>query len=126
LVSYFKTNCSTAWKGRVWLDIENKDYWTGDTTANRKWYQELVDACTSTAGISCGVYSSAYFGWEDIFGTTSYAYGSYLPLWYAHYDKTASFSDFTPFGNWSKPWGKQYIGDTTVCSMNVDVSYIPT
>ena len=25
---------------------------------------------------------------------------SQLPLWYAHYDKNPSFSDWQPFGGW--------------------------
>ena len=28
-------------------------------------------------------------------------------LWYAHYDNNPSFSDFSPFGGWSKPAIKQ-------------------
>ncbi len=30
-------------------------------------------------------------GWGDV------------PLWYAHYDNNPSFSDFTPFADWTKP-----------------------
>jgi hypothetical protein len=124
MVSYYKTNCSGAWSGRVWLDIEMYTLWTGSTTANRIWYQQLVDACKSTAGVTCGIYSS-YYNWQDIFGSVSYVYGSTLPLWYAHYDSMAAFSDFNTFGGWTKPWGKQYIGDTTVCTMDTDTNYIP-
>lgn len=58
MVSYYKSNCSTAWSGRVWLDVEAYTMWTGSTTANRIWYQQLFDACKSTAGVSCGIYSS--------------------------------------------------------------------
>ena len=125
MVSYYKSNCSTAWSGRVWLDVEAYTMWTGSTTANRIWYQQLVDACKSTAGVSCGIYSS-YYNWQDIFGSTSYSYGNSLPLWYAHYDSMAGFSDFNSFGGWTKPWGKQYIGDTTTCGLGIDVNYIPT
>ena len=125
MVNYYKTNCSSAWSGMIWLDVEAYTLWTGDHTKNRTWYQQLVDACKSTSGVACGIYSS-YYNWQDIFGSTSYAYGSYLPLWYAHYDKNGSFSDFSSFGNWTTPFAKQYMGDTTVCSMNVDVNYIPS
>jgi hypothetical protein len=44
--------------GRVWLDIEGSQYWTGDYTSNKNFYKSLVDSC-STYGVRCGVYSSA-------------------------------------------------------------------
>jgi hypothetical protein len=62
MVSYYKANCSTAWSGMIWLDVEGYTLWTGSTTANRAWYQQLVDACKSTAGVACGIYSS-YYNW---------------------------------------------------------------
>ena len=59
MVNYLKANCSASWSGKVWLDIEGSQYWTGSTTSNRSWYQGLVDACKANAS-SCGVYSSYY------------------------------------------------------------------
>jgi GH25 family lysozyme M1 (1,4-beta-N-acetylmuramidase) len=82
LVSYLKTNCATAWSGRVWLDIEGSQYWTGSYTNNKNWYQALVTSC-STYGVKCGVYASQS-QWQAIFGSTSYCYGSNLPLWVMH------------------------------------------
>lgn len=79
LVTYIKTYCSTQFSGRIWLDIEGSQYWLSTTTLNKSWYQNLVDACTSS-GYNCGVYSS-YSQWSAIFGSTSYSYGSTLPLW---------------------------------------------
>lgn len=32
---------------------------------------------------------------------SSYTGGAAYPLWYAHYDNSASFSDFTAFGGWN-------------------------
>lgn len=124
LVSYLKSTCSSAWSGFVWLDIEGTQYWTSSTSSNKAFLQSLVDACISTLGSSkCGVYSS-YYQWSSLFGSTSYSYSkaSALPLWYAHYDNDASFSDFTAFGGWSKPFIKQYAGDTTTCSFSVDMN----
>jgi GH25 family lysozyme M1 (1,4-beta-N-acetylmuramidase) len=115
-------SCS-AWSGRVWLDIEGSQYWLGSSDSNRQWYQDLVDACKSKAH-SCGVYSSAS-QWSAIFGSGSYAYGSNLPLWYAHYDGNPSFSDFSSFGGWSSPHVKQYKGDVSDCSMGIDENYSP-
>ena len=121
LVSYLKSNCASAWSGRVWLDIEGTQYWMSSTSSNQAWYKQLKDSC-STYGVRCGVYSS-YYQWQGIFGTTSFSYGSELPLWYAHYDNSASFSDFSAFGGWSTPHAKQYQGDVGLCSMNVDRNY---
>jgi len=123
LLNYLKANCGSAWSGRVWLDIEGSQYWTTSTSSNRAFYQALVDSCSAN-GIRCGVYSSSY-QWSSIFGSTSYSYGSYLPLWYAHYDNNASFSDFVAFAGWTTPHAKQYAGDVTLCSMGVDKNYSP-
>lgn len=124
MISFINSNCKSTFNGRVWLDIEGSQYWKGDSSANREWYQELVDACNNQAS-SCGIYSSKV-QWEGIMGSDSYAYGSNLPLWYAHYDGKADFSDFTAFGGWTKPYAKQYAGTTTLCSMGVDMNYIPS
>lgn len=123
LLSYLKSNCYDAWSGRIWLDIEGSQYWLGDYSKNKDWYESLVDACTDS-GAACGVYASAS-QWNAIFGSTSYCYGSNYPLWYAHYDNNPSFSDFSEFGCWSTPWAKQYMGTTTVCSTGVDLDYSP-
>lgn len=121
LVSYLKSNCASSWSGRVWLDVEGSQYWTGSTSNNQAWYKKLKDSC-ATYGVRCGVYSS-YYQWQSIFGSTSFSYGSELPLWYAHYDNSASFGDFSAFGGWTKPHAKQYQGDVTLCSMGVDRDY---
>lgn len=82
LVSYLNSNCKSQWSGRVWLDIEGSQYWTGSTSNNQAWYKSLKDSC-GTLGVRCGVYSSAS-QWSAIFGS-SFCYGQELPLWYAHY-----------------------------------------
>jgi GH25 family lysozyme M1 (1,4-beta-N-acetylmuramidase) len=122
-VNALNSGCSAAWSGRTWLDIEGSQYWTGSTSSNQAWYKQLVDAC-NTYSKSCGVYSSAS-QWSAIFGSSSFSYGSNLPLWYAHYDNKPSFSDFSSFGGWKSPHVKQYAGDVTSCSMGVDKNYSP-
>jgi len=123
LLNHLSSTCKDAWSGRIWLDIEGSQYWKGDYEANKAWYQEFHDSC-GALGVSCGVYSSAV-QWQSLFGSTSYCYGSSSPLWYAHYDGVASFSDFKPFGCWSTPYAKQYKGDATLCGMGVDENYSP-
>lgn len=123
LVDYLNANCASAWTGRIWLDIEGTQYWSS-TSNNKKFYEALVDACKSKSP-KCGVYSSSS-QWSALFGSTSYSYGSGLPLWYAHYDGSASFDDFKAFGGWTSPHAKQYAGTTTVCSTGVDKNYAPS
>ena len=118
--------CGTGvWSKWLWLDIEAASLWKGSSTANRSWYQQLVDACNSHAGVTCGIYGS-YYQWEDIFGSAGYCYGSNLPLWYAHWDNSISFNDYSnlEFGCWKTPYAKQYVGDTTLCGMGIDKDYV--
>ena len=126
MVSYLNTNCGSSWTKMIQLDIEGSQYWTGNYTNNKTWYQSLVQACEATAGVTCVVYSN-YYEWQSIFGSTSYCYGASLPLWYAHYDSLCSFSDYMPFGcsAWASPWAKQYEGTHTSCSIGLDSDYMP-
>lgn len=123
LVDYLNNNCHDHWSKRIWLDIEGSQYWKSSHSDNKAWYEKLVDACKNKAP-HCGIYSSSS-QWSAIFGSTSYSYGSGLPLWYAHYDGKSSFDDFVPFGGWKSPHAKQFAGTTTVCSTGVDKNYAP-
>jgi len=116
LVSYLNSNCKSQWSGRIWLDVEGSQYWLGSASSNQAWYKQLVDSC-STYGVKCGLYSSQS-QWVAIFGSASFSYNTALPMWYAHYDNSASFSDYSSlsFGGYSSPHAKQYAGDTTLCS----------
>jgi GH25 family lysozyme M1 (1,4-beta-N-acetylmuramidase) len=124
MVSYLTSTCSAAWSGFIWLDVEGSQYWKGSASSNQAWYKTLVDACKAT-GKKCGVYSSQS-QWQAIFGSSSFTYGNTLPLWYAHYDNSASSSDYKSlsFGGWSTPTMKQYKGDTTLCSFGVDMDVL--
>lgn len=103
---------------------DRSQYWLSDYSKNKSWYQQLVDSC-STYGITCGIYASAS-QWNAIFGSTSYVYGNFLPLWYPHYDNNPSFSDFSSFGGWTTPYAKQYWNTNTYCSQGVDLNWAPT
>lgn len=87
-----------------------------------------------TLGISFGIYTSSS-QWTSIMGS-SYTGGSAYDLWYAHYNDVASFAgyflprykmlmflDFSAFGGWTSPAMKQYEGDQTLCSFDVDYDY---
>lgn len=63
LVTYLNATCtSNAWSGRLWLDVKTYGYWPtpwreAGWVKNQKWFEEMVDACMSTPGITCGIQS---------------------------------------------------------------------
>ncbi|EGD80171.1 glycoside hydrolase family 25 protein [Salpingoeca rosetta] len=107
--------------GMLWLDIEGPQYWTSSKEKNREFFKGLVERAKHH-GIKVGVYTSES-QWSPIMG--DWHGGSDLPLWYAHYDGKASFSDFRPFGGWHKPSMKQYAGNINVCGAGVDENWHP-
>eukprot|EP00048_Salpingoeca_helianthica_P015829 m.228805 g.228805 ORF g.228805 m.228805 type:complete len:237 (+) comp17602_c0_seq1:22-732(+) len=107
--------------GMVWLDIEGTQYWSGDVNYNRNFFSALV-ARLQAQGQYVGVYTSAS-QWNPIMG--DWAGGAKLPLWYAHYDNSPSFSDFSPFGGWTSPSIKQYQGDASACGAGIDINWYP-
>jgi GH25 family lysozyme M1 (1,4-beta-N-acetylmuramidase) len=113
--------------GTVWIDVETNPSsgcsWSGhDAASNCQFVTDLVNEIKAK-GKSAGIYASKYM-WQSIFGsaTACHAVAS-QPLWYAHYDGSASFSDFSAFGGWTKPHMKQYQGDTTLCGAGVDKNF---
>lgn len=108
--------------GMFWLDIE-RYAWSSDKTANQKFIQQMVDACASL-GVRAGVYSN-WNSWGEIVGS-DWSYASHLPLWYPHYDKNPSYSDFQPFGGWQSASIKQYIGDSSSCGASIDYNWYPS
>jgi hypothetical protein len=100
--------------GQIWLDIEGPSYWHSSESENQDFFNELLSACERhKLSFHIGVYTSAS-QWDPIMGSGFRGGGSHQ-LWYAHYDDNPSFSDFSPFGGWSKPSIKQYRGDASVC-----------
>lgn len=115
--------------GMVWIDVETNPssgcQWTGhDAASNCAFVQETINAIKAK-GKNPGIYASVYM-WESIMGSRNACPGvASQQLWYAHYDNSPSFGDYTPFGGWSKPSIKQYQGDTTLCGAGVDMDYYP-
>jgi len=106
--------------GTVWMDIESPPSW-GSYAENKQFLLDLVNAATGL-GMRVGIYSSMYM-WQVVMGSDSVSGFEHLPLWYAHYDGSASLSDFQSFGNWHNPAYKQYAGDAVVCGAGVDLNY---
>lgn len=106
--------------GMVWLDIEGPQYW-GSQSSNRDFIQGLINEANAMGlGSHLGVYTSES-QWSPITG--NWAGASHLPLWYPHYDGSASFSDFRAFGGWSRPAIKQFAGTTSACGASIDRNF---
>ena len=115
--------------GQIWLDIETNPSsgcsWANYGGASNCDYVGELIAAVRNKGKAPGIYASRYM-WEQIMGSAgSCTKHTATPLWYAHYDGVASFSDWNSvsFGGWSKPNIKQYKGDVTVCGAGVDLSF---
>ena len=105
---------------RLYFDIEGT--WSSSTSTNRKFFETLTNKAESL-GIKSGIYGSKYY-WGEILGSSyKFEFASTWKLWYAHYDNVKSFSDFESFGGWSSPYTKQYAGDQTACSHDVDYNF---
>jgi len=103
-----------------WFDIEGTQYWLGDCVKNEQYFRKLVTKAQQL-NLKIGIYSSKV-QWTGIFcQATGY---QQFPLWYAHYDKNPSFSDFVPFGGWQKPAIKQFYDQLSICGgIGADVNY---
>ena len=113
----------------VWIDVETNPSsgcsWKGYSAADNCAFLTSLIEGIAKFGKTPGIYSS-YYQWQDIFGSTSACTSvSKVPLWYAHYDNVQAFSDFKPFAGWTKPYMKQYQGDVTVCSTDIDKNWRP-
>jgi hypothetical protein len=127
------TNNKVAY-GRIWLDIETNTspgcgWSSSDKAANCAFLSSLIAAFVK-AGVKGGVYSSIHM-WQTWIsdspsGCTAAADAGF-PLWYPHYEDPSnpSFSDFEPFGGWSKPAAKQYADTNTICGIGVDDNWAP-
>ena len=65
--------------------------------------------------------------WQRVFQSTSActAAAANAPLWYAHYNKIQSFIGFKAFAGWTSPKMKQFAGDVSLCSADIDKNWRP-
>jgi|LauGreDrversion4_2_1035121.scaffolds.fasta_scaffold1791551_1 GH25 family lysozyme M1 (1,4-beta-N-acetylmuramidase) len=91
----------------IWIDVEiNPSPGCGWTAAadNCNFLKRMIDHIRAR-GKTPGIYSSLYM-WQTIMGgRNNCPLFTNVPLWYAHYDGSASFSDWpsVSFGGWGKP-----------------------
>jgi hypothetical protein len=113
--------------GMVWIDVETNPSsgcsWSGhDSASNCQFLTDIINRIKSHGKVPA-IYATRYM-WQSIFGSfTACPSVASQQLWYAHYDNSASFSDFQAFGGWTKPAIKQFQGDTTLCGAGVDKNY---
>eukprot|EP01031_Cornospumella_fuschlensis_P026519 gene26519-32046_t len=105
--------------GMLWFDIEGTQYWSSSASNNVNFLHGMVNEAKAR-GVSVGIYASSS-QWSAIMGG-SHDFAS-LPLWYAHWDSALTMNDFVPFGGWSTPAMKQYVGDASFCSAGWDKNY---
>ena len=60
--------------------------------------------------------------WNSIFGQ-DYQGGKDYPLWYPHFNRIPTYSDWYSFGGWERPNIKQYEGLSPLCGVDVDVDW---
>lgn len=102
--------------GQLWFDVEAGG--AAGPSVDHAWLVAGINRAVQRIGAKrVGIYSSKY-GWQTAMGSYS-GFASY-PLWYAHYDGSPSFSDFSGFAGWSRPAIKQFNGDVKLCSFDVD------
>jgi hypothetical protein len=137
MTNNLKSNCASAWSGRVWLDLGSHQFWPTPWNdigyvKNQQWFTTLVDACSANGDVKqCGILSSST-EWKYIFGSDSYSYApaTKFPLWYRALDGSPSYdkNSFMSFGGFSTtPYAKQYAYYMTICNTNIVYSdWMPT
>lgn len=115
--------------GQLWFDIETNPSggcgWS-DAGTNCNFLQAMISQ-GQAMGVSMGVYASAYM-WESIMGGCTVGADNGLPIWYAHYDDSQSFGDFSGFGGWTTPSIKQYNDNSGIggnCGISADADWYP-
>lgn len=105
--------------GRLWLDVEQEP---GELEVEdlERLIETAADACGS---FPCGIYTGKWF-WDAYMEGSEV--GADLPLWYAVYDGEPSMDTWSAqqFGGWDEPWGKQFMGDGTLCGVGLDENTI--
>jgi len=105
-----------------YVDVEQCSGCWNSAAENVAFLQDVVRGAQA-GGANVAIYTNAN-EWSQVCGSDS-SFSS-LPLWYAHYDGIAGFSDFRPFAGWTSPQMKQYNDHSDAgCFNGVDVNWQP-
>ncbi|CAG8436724.1 uncharacterized protein OCT59_005531 [Rhizophagus irregularis] len=104
----------------VWLDVEtdpaSNNWPPSNTTLNQKTLQEFKYAWDGTMW-NWGIYARAN-DWATITGDKNWVLDSTRPLWVANFDNIINLTqNFSQFGGWMTPTGKQYKGTDYFCCL---------
>lgn len=109
---------------QLWLDIEDTaavKYAQADTEARVQAALDLCDGFQTSLGQPTGIYTGNWFWASPLYmdNTTTW---SNRKLWDSNYDGNPDPTvGFRPYGGWSAPVIKQYLGTSTVAGIgNVD------
>jgi hypothetical protein len=112
-------------KNFLWIQVMGQQYWNSTCSSNQAWLQEAlstVDSLYRGCGMStcAGIFTSPS-DWSVIMCDSPQF--SSRQLWWQSIDGFSTLTDFEPFGGWTKPNIKQYLGTTFLCNtaINKDV-----
>lgn len=106
----------------LWFDIEGAMYWHSAHSANFQFLKDMIRGAEN-ADIDFGIYCN-WYTWSSLFG--AYSLNNPPKLWYPHYDGKPDFSDFKPFGGFTKPLIKQFSDKGAKCHANgYDINWSP-
>lgn len=111
--------------GMMWFDIETNPSpgcsWSSNTADNCNFLGQMISE-GQALGIHMGIYSSVY-EWGQVMGGCTVGADNGIPLWYANWDGSQSFSDFSSFGGWTSANIKQYADSVGICGINADADW---
>jgi len=109
---------------RYWIDVETGAGWSRtDFGKNAEFLSQLLAAAESL-GLEVGIYTSVG-EWSATIRSDEF---SKYPLWYAEYESppSPSFDGFIPFGGWTAPVMKQFVGNQpTPSGVEIDGNWAP-
>lgn len=101
----------------LWLDVENEESGKNEPEIIALLH-EVGEMC-DRAGVAWGIYSSAP-AWKALTGNCEDFKN--VPLWNAQWTGRPDFEDFDAYGGWLKETMRQYLGDTTLAGVKVDMN----
>lgn len=103
----------------MWIKVDGNAPGWKSQSENREFILSMLQHGVDNH-MALGVQTSAE-SWANVVGA-DWSVDSKYHLWYVSNDGKPDFSDFKPFGGWTKPSIKKFKSDTTVCGVNVGLT----